>query len=375
MEGMKKWKESEKGSITMFVLTAMLFMLMILGISYFGISNKATSQNHKIENIGKEYQNSNEEMEQVYRETLNQVSLTIEQAQNDSMFQKTENTQTMDSNGNRIQIPAGFKVTKDTTEVTKGIVIEDIEGNQFVWIPVGDIYTNREGTEKKTITLGRYHFASDGIPSEYTGNYQEENSDKSENLLKYGNKIAKEIERFKLSAKQNGGYYIGRYEAGDQTATINGVTNLEGIRERIVCKAQQVVYNHVTQPQASTLSQEMYENYRFTSDLMNSYAWDTAIAFIQEFSGDNQYANQKSIQSTLARTGEATNGTNKDVRCNIFDMAGNVYEYTTETGTSEYPCVARGDSYKGENDTTAERVLFGTLQSSDNLSFRPILYF
>ena len=46
----------------------------------------------------------------------------------------------------------------DDINVTKGIVVEDGEGNQFVWIPVGTIYADIEKTEAnaKTITLGRY---------------------------------------------------------------------------------------------------------------------------------------------------------------------------------------------------------------------------
>ena len=76
-----------------------------------------------------------------------------------------------DDFGNKIKVPAGFKIitktdtentdlnyTAETIDVTKGIVAEDGEGNQFVWIPVGTIYTDIEKTEAnaKTITLGRY---------------------------------------------------------------------------------------------------------------------------------------------------------------------------------------------------------------------------
>ena len=41
------------------------------------------------------------------------------------------------------------------------------------------------------------------------------------------------------------------------------------------------------------------------SDLMNSYAWDTAIIFIQTFSGDIDYSKQNRIQTTIATTGNA----------------------------------------------------------------------
>ena len=98
-----------------------------------------------------------------------------------------------DKNGNKITIPGGFKVvpnSPDGTDASKkvdytyngdgtpavqdGIVIEDNEGNQFVWIPVGNI-KNKDGTTT-TITLGRYTFESNGVPTlqQDADNYKEE---------------------------------------------------------------------------------------------------------------------------------------------------------------------------------------------------------
>ena len=74
----------------------------------------------------------------------------------------------------------------------------------------------------------------------------------------------------------------------------------------------------------------MYNSNQFTSDLVNSYAWDTAIVFIQEFSGDSDYSKQKAFTS-FGKTGETTDGINKDIRCNIYDMATNGSEFITET--------------------------------------------
>ena len=96
---------------------------------------------------------------------------------------QTENKTVEDSNGNKITIPGGFKVVPNSPEgtdaskkvdytyngdgtpaVQDGIVIEDEEGNQFVWIPVGAI-KNKDGTTT-TITLGRYTFdTTNGTPT------------------------------------------------------------------------------------------------------------------------------------------------------------------------------------------------------------------
>ena len=76
-----------------------------------------------------------------------------------------ENTVIYDEYNNPVKVPAGFKLAKDSgTDVTKGIVIEDVEagnddtiGNQYVWIPVGDVYINTN-KDTKRINLGRYEF-------------------------------------------------------------------------------------------------------------------------------------------------------------------------------------------------------------------------
>ena len=64
------------------------------------------------------------------------------------------------------------------------------------------------------------------------------------------------------------------------------------------------------------------------SDLTNSYAWDTAIVFIQEMKNSN-YANKTGGNGTLKNTGETG-----DKICNIFDMAANLLEWTTEYSTN-----------------------------------------
>ena len=90
-------------------------------------------------------------------------------------FSTTEVTTIEDNYGNQVKVPAGFGLAKDSgSTVSEGIVIEDVThedtaGSQFVWVPVGTVYTsngeNREST-KKAITLGRYTFnSSTGVPT------------------------------------------------------------------------------------------------------------------------------------------------------------------------------------------------------------------
>ncbi len=146
----------------------------------------------------------------------------------------------------------------------------------------------------------------------------------------------------------------------------------------MVCKAGQQAWNYVTQNKASELARNMYpsgNDASFESDLINSYAWDTAIVFIQEFSRDGDYSRQARLQNTQAKTGEATEGTNKDERCKIYDMAGNMIEWTTETCSISYgPCVGRGGNYDNSVYYTSIRSNSSTTSANTNHSSRPILY-
>lgn len=387
MSLIKIFKRSEKGSITLMVLAAMIFILVVITASYFAISNKSGNQDKKISKIAQQYRASDEDMEQKYRNTLNNASLSIEQAQSTGMFEKTTNTELVDAYGNQIVVPAGFRITEDATDVTQGVVIEDKDGNQFVWIPVGTVYTKADKSESKTITLGRYDFANDGTPNDYVGTYTEDTAQNHNS--DYGNAIAKDIDAFKSSANKNHGYYIGRYEAGvtgydassitttNSNADVNwtGYKALDGNNLNLVCKLDQQVWNYVTQNKASELSQNMYTSSKFTSDLINSYAWDTAIVFIQEFSENRDYSMQTSLQNILVKTGKATDGKNNDVRCNIYDMAGNARELSTETRNgSEYFCVFRGGSYNYSNVSTSRRSGGTKIYGGDNTSFRILIY-
>ena len=289
----------------------------------------------------------------------------------------TENKTFQDPKGNSIIVPTGFKIvsTNDTNSntnavptVDQGIVIEDAtvdsngnatptNGSQFVWIPVGTI-TKADGTETE-IKLNRYTFASDGKPTEQNENvissYYQELATSGR-----GNTVAKNITNFKKSVKTNGGYYIGRYEAR-KNATSGKLTEVNS----------DSVWNNITQPDAATQARNMYDEQQpFTSDLMNSYAWDTAITFIQKCTDKTNYANQNSLNTSLSQT-----GTTNDNPCNIFDMASNVREWTTETsGNSSGPCVSRGGYCSDSGSCTSGRNYSGASSSYGAIGFRPLLY-
>ena len=311
-----------------------------------------------------------------------------------------------DTYGNQVTIPKGFKIADDSaTEVTGGIVIEDATytntiGSQFVWIPVGTGEKNaikKANKETVDIALGRYEFTknNDGTikTSEYSESYTEDTT--ANHNSDYKNAIAKDIEEFKTSVKNNHGYYIGRYEAGVvdynssvSTSNSNNETNWTGYTGdniKLVCKKEQQVWNYVTQNKASELSRNMYgSEAKVTSDLINSYAWDTAIVFIQKC-GTESNSSTYSYTAGLSLTSKSepqTTGTNilnatkkVDKQCNIFDMAGNCFEWTTETSSDSFgPCVGRGDFFSYGDGCTSYRFTYSTSGALSNCSFRPLLY-
>lgn len=247
----------------------------------------------------------------------------------------------------------------------------DLEGNQYVWIPVDGILgkdgeiedvVNQEGQIDKVL-LGRYNYIGDGVPSEMLFSKYAEETQEEHNMSESKNTIAQNINDFKNSVKKYGGYYIARFESSQNVTT-----------NKVESKYNQTVWTNITQIDAGKMCQNLYEG--IYSDLINSYAWDTAILFIQKYSGDTDYSKQGRLQDSLANTGKATDGTNYDLRCNIYDMAGNCYEWTTETykGDLEFPCIIRGGVYS--NIYNASIRIGSTIDSlGKNLSFRPILYF
>lgn len=302
------------------------------------------------------------------------------------IFKETSTINGEEGNKNNPVIPEGFKPINEgnanwgdgTTEppgINEGLVIEDGEGNQYVWISVDGVIGKNGKTLQnavdREIILGRYLFETGGkinttlSPSSLGGDLKltttdttiyREMTEKSKN-----NTIAKDINKFIDSVEKNGGYYISRFEAS------------EGDDGKADSKYNQVVWANITQPDAANACLDLYTS--IESDLINSYAWDTAVLFIQKNSGDSDYSRQARLQNTLANTGKATNGSSYDIRCNIYDMAGNCREWTTETSSFVGgPTVTRGGEYLYRSNYTTTRGNNSEMLQKPNFSFRSILY-
>ena len=391
MEFIKKIGKNENGSVTVYVLSTLIVVLLVTTTIYIGLRNKTTTQIKQMDKINKEYSVTDTDMQEAYDKA---IMGTLESVKGT----ETTNTTVKDSLGNQVVVPAGFKVVNKDANVTDGIVVEDVShsataGSQFVWIPVGEVVKEiKDGVKStETITLGRYVFNEDGTidtalsrkePGEQLKAISISSSYFTEGLKDSttSNTHAKDIAIFKTKAESNHGYYIGRYEARDKSAT-SARTSSSVETNQLVCTANNYVYNYITQPKAAELSRGMYSDSNFESDLMNSYAWDTAIVFLQKF--DNRanktkpYSRQNSLNNSLASQGtnNLSDASKQDVICNVYDMASNCYECTTETySDSNRPCAIRGGFYSSSSYYESNRSSCDTNYSSSILSFRSLLY-
>ncbi len=330
-----------------------------------------------------------------------QLPSTIADAK-DKNYVFTTKTPIKDEKNNTIMVPAGFKIAEDSgNTVQQGIVIEDVsastdtavQGSQYVWIPVGT-FTKDDGSKSENIKLGRYTFSrsSPGTPTlvQDAKNYTQsvildshfsELSTYREGTASSGtdgrNATAKDLKGFIDSVDSNGGYYIGRYEAsyasGSSVADYKAASKISNSYSGSMSYTQGRLWNYITQLDASKVAINTYAgSSSVKSDLINSYAWDTAIVYIQE-AGNSNYANQTSKNSSLANT-----GANTDVVCKINDMASNVREWTTEyssyTRSSAYPCTGRGGYYTYSHYYTAYRDYNDATVSRNDFGFRLSLY-
>ena len=376
---MKNLKRETKGITLVALVITIVILLILAGIAIASLTgdNGLFARANQARQNTLDAQNKENTTLQGYNDVIDQTldgktAIKIVDCTGNEMLGKKENTEAVDEYGNTIIIPTGFKAvidnsTNNASHVTEGIVIEDSEGNQYVWIPVGTIYTSNDKSTKVNIKLGRYVFNEDSsINEEFSVFSPEEHLRQSNTANTYyiegkkeevtNNTHAIDIDSFIKSVENNKGYYIARYEASQ-----NSLTNKANSKNDVVW--------HISQDEASMACRNIYTSNNFASDLVNSYAWNTAILFIQECSNDKTYSRKKSLNTQLMNTGSTG-----DVVCNIYDMASNNWEWTTETcNLEETPCVTEGGDWyhkeyyaNGRNYRNSEKDGAG--------SFRPILY-
>lgn len=273
-----------------------------------------------------------------------------------------------------VKIPTGFYYVGGTK--ASGIVISDnkndknkyrnqkvvgtdLLGNQYVWIPC----TTDSSSSDLQYARTEWGVEVDGddnsraIKDELTltdASVTYSDADTANGInADVSKEIVAQIKAEKASVAQYGGYYIGRYEVGRNSDTA-------------VVKYNQTPYASITWSTAYGLAKKIITNSEVNSYLCSSYAWDTAVNFIQNNSTAKNYAtsiegfngnwNPQAVKDPSgnvikpAGTSQQLNTGLTTQFCNIFDMGGNEAEFTTELnpGTSE-TVVLRGGLYIGSH--------------------------
>ena len=304
---------------------------------------------------------------------------------------------TANSNYKGAVIPKGFTVSGISTEqdVDNGLVIYDIpEGttpdwsnpdsvktkyNQFVWIPVEVKSTDTEDNIASFYRSAWAENASTG-GERTTGlstNYTEPYSYDTTNNYDQTNGIADQITELTKSIYKYGGFYIGRYEAGSTKERTSSSLQTEPF----VVQQDKYPYNYVKWGKSMSdvsegavyLCNNLYSktntNYGATSMLCTGASWDSMLDFIKDSShsvtDSTTWGNYKNSETYTINRGKyavlntsngtlgnfqnvnneyskakntsvllTTGATERNSSKNIYDVAGNVFEWTTESNSS-----------------------------------------
>ena len=334
------------------------------------------------------------------------------------------------------------------TDLSNGLVIKDTSGNEYVWIEVPKttgVYPTA-GLEITNFTETEYTAIETDLHT-YTDYYRR---NKSGALTSYEDKYYSDAttgltsaqytelkQKMLKSVYKNGGFWIGRYEAGiekNRTSKNEEIT-AEPLSKQGTVENAVYPYTYVTCSQAQTIASKLSTGKSYTSSLMFGVQWDlvlkhievkevakgTELAKIQDaLRSDSKdwgnyydasfeinrgkYAKNGAFSSAWNNYNTALencvtfeNGISKKVsassnsnsillttgasdackKMNIYDLAGNVFEWTLEYSASTYnACAGRGGYYlgTGSNYPASYRNGYSTTASYGSLGFRPSLF-
>ena len=224
-----------------------------------------------------------------------------------------------------VPIPKGFTYKEGTKDT--GLVIQDEKGNEFVWVPA------TESTYRKDTSFpGEAPTGDDTLPNGIT--------DETADVVKYG------------------GFYIGRYEAGvpeNQTAIDGKSSSTSNVKGVPVSKKDAIVWTNIDYTNSKANAENMISNEYVQTGLLTGKAWDTVCHWIKsddELKDSRTYGNyNNSLAPANENSGtKRTAGFNENWKVkNIYDLAGNVGEWTSEAYDSYF--IVRGGSYDDGSNT------------------------
>lgn len=395
---------SNQAGITLIALVVTIVVLLILaGVSLnaifsdSGIIQKAKDAQTKADEATQKDLEEIDSLDQLVNKYANGGTTELkayDKAEKNADGTLKENAKYTDSEDTTVTIPNGFKVSDVASDgnsdgeqtVSTGLVIQDKDKNEFVWVPVN--YT-------ATGTLD-----DDGLDSGFKDTFKRSTTISS-NTEPYGSGYDGEKEdyiKMMKSVQENKGFYIGRYEAGTTEPRTSSTTG----KSKVVVKRDAYPYiyvkwgdktNTVGEEGAVYLSKNMYSANEIgaTSTLCYGVQWDAIMKFVEDsthsITNSTTWGNHKNnawtIERTTAQYTDTTNvktgnwtaaitsdksktssasyllttGASDTFKVkNIFDLAGNVSEWTMEASSGAHR-VDRGGGYDyyGSSNPASDR--------------------
>ena len=420
---MKKILRDNNGSISALVVISVLLYSIVLTTAFMQASSKRKMQMESQILAKEAYEKQLDNLDEI-RDEINGGERVPEEATSETAPYFPDNT-----------------FTKKEGTIDTGLVIQDAKGNEYVWVVVP-----RTTAVYKTTGLGKTTFTDADYTSiekdlkDYTSTYVTTSGysdtwyadNQNEGWLSETEYKTLKNSMLK-SVYENGGFYVGRYEAGIiENRTSKSATNSDGKytiegMPTPVTKADAYPYTYVTRTQAQNLASNVNSGTK-TSSLMFGVQWDLVLAFMHnkgniadstltsnsttignycnstfQLSQTGQYAvcsnyslsstwNQSTKPTTnfvdssrnkIAQSSDrngilVTTGTSETNKVmNIYDIAGNVWEWTLElTSSTGGPCAGGGGyyGYAGSDCPAAFRNGGSTDSSFNTLGFRVSLF-
>ena len=416
-------KIKSQSGITLVALVVTIVVLLILA----GVSiNLVLGENGLISNA-KEARDKTKTAEATEKSQLDSAS--------DFISEVVNNTELPQTNETKPYMPGDGFTKVNGTNLANGLTIQDTDGNQYVWVEVPmteEVYPtaklgitefNDEAYTKIENDLHTYT----AIYRKNT-NYKDEYYEDTNNSADWytSNQYTEQKQKMLKSVYQNGGFWVARYEAG--LTEENNRTSHTTPTIKPQSKENLIPYNYVTRTEAKKLAEMVTytkENITYTGSLMFGVQWDLMMKFleIKQITTDTEIVSKLNSNSTnignyynstfkigrgkYAKRGAlstwynytenldgivnnsvkeeqnsfdnailtTTGAVNQNCLMNIYDIAGNVREWTLEySSESSTPCANRGGDFGDAKTFASNRGYSSTEPSRDYTGFRICLY-